>query len=311
MDSLGLLEALVRPDNLVEYQLDREVVFLADYRAQLEAVEASINAHVAPVADGAGDAVALSVQPPERQEVFQLFATQDAGFNKLGAVFAALCEEVAFLRQTAEAKFFAQLALFGHSKHDDADDYGEGLLEAMMGRALPLLQDTANFAGRLCAVVLQIVRQLQALASPRAGFAAGFRDVRLRPVSLALGDALAVLQTLDAIVTGNRVVAAAWEKYKRVADILRTDPAKYGADPQRAAAFDGLLTDLDATVVPGCMLQRCLDQQFEEAPGLPMAYRDALRDQALELVGELLARVGTDAEIDVFLEKLTGLIPNP
>ena len=118
------------------------------------------------------------------------------------------CEE---LRQTAEAKFFAQLALFGHSKHDDADDYGEGLLEAMMGRALPLLQDTANFAGRLCAVVLQIVRQLQALASPKAGFAAGFRDVRLRPVSLALGDALAVLQTLDAIVTGNRVVAAAWE----------------------------------------------------------------------------------------------------
>ena len=297
MDSLGLLEALVRPDNLVEYQLDREVKFLADYRAQLEAVEESINAHVSPVADGPGDAVALSVQPTERQEVFQLFASPDAGFNKLGAVFAALCEEVCFLRTTAEAKFYAQLALFGHSKHDDADDYSEGILEAMMGRALPLFQDTANFAARLSAVALQLVLQLQALHAPRAGFAAGFRDVRLRPVLLALGDALAVLQTLDAIVTGNRVVAAAWDKFKRVADILRTDPAKYGADPQRAAAFDGLLTDLDATVIPGCMLRRCLDQQFEEAPAaLPQGYRDQLRDASLELVQELLARVGTDAE---------------
>ena len=67
---------------------------------------------------------------------------------------------------------------------------------------------------------------------------------------------------LDAIVRGNKLIGGAWDKYKRLADIMRLDPAKYGVEPARAAAFDGLLADLDGSVFSGATLRRCLDQHL-------------------------------------------------
>ena len=82
-----------------------------------------------------------------------------------------------------------------------------------------------------------IVAQIRALFSRGAGFVAGFASVKLSPLVLALGDALRVCLTLDAVIRGNRLLAPAWDKFKRLADIIRTDPAKYGADaPPRACA---------------------------------------------------------------------------
>jgi WASH complex subunit 7 len=238
------------------------------------------------------------VQPHERLEIFSLFRSSDPSFNKVCTVLAALVEEVEFLLHTAEAKFYAQLSLFGHSKHDDGDEFGDGILEAMMGRSVPLFQDTANYVARLSAVVLNLVRQLQALFGRGSGFAGGFREVKLKPVVVALGDALTVLATLDAVVTGNRVIAAAWEKYKRLADVMRADPARYGVDAAKAEAFDRLLGELDASVLSGSMLRRCLDQQFEAGAGGDRegAYRDWLRDRALENVDSLVAALGGDLE---------------
>jgi hypothetical protein len=48
---------------------------------------------------------------------------------------------------------------------DDAAEYSEGVLEAMLGRALPLLQDAANFAGRINAVVKNLIQQMASLLS--------------------------------------------------------------------------------------------------------------------------------------------------
>jgi WASH complex subunit 7 len=291
-----LLEALARPDNLVEYQLEREIATLATFRDQLIAVEKSINASVAPVLDGPGDAIAVSVQTAERRELFDLAATSDSGFNKFVTVFTALCEEVEFLKATAKGKFYAQLMLFGHSKNDDADEYQEGLLEAMMGRSLPLFQDAANFANRLNEVVLNIVWQLQAVHSSSAGFSVALKEVKLRPVYLALGDALAVLLTLDTIIEGNSMISKAWEKFKHVAAILRTDPARYGTDPEKSATFDALLNDLDFSVASGNLLRRCLDQQFEVNVGISPAYRDSIRTRSTELITEFLTKIGSETE---------------
>lgn len=291
-----LLEALARPDNLVEYQLDREISTLSTFRDQLIAVEKSINSSVAPVLDGPGDAVAVSVQTAERRELFDLAATTDSGFNKVVTVFTALCEEVEFLKATAKGKFYAQLMLFGHSKNDDADEYQEGLLEAMMGRSLPLFQDAANFANRLNEVVLNIVWQLQAVHSSSAGFSVALKEVKLRPVYLALGDALAVLLTLDTIIEGNSMISKAWEKFKHVAAILRTDPARYGTDPEKSIAFDSLLNDLDVSVASGNLLRRCLDQQFEVNVGLSPTYRDSIRIRSTELISEFLTKIGSETE---------------
>ncbi len=208
---------------------------------------------------------------------------------------AALVEEADFLKRTAAAKFYAQLALVGATDHDDAGAYPDGALEAMLGRALPLLQDAANFVSRVNAVTVSLVRQVAALFSRGSGFAGGFREVRLRPVVLALGDLLTVLITLDAIVKANAAIGIAWDKYKRLADVMRADPGRYGVDAGRAAAFDALLAGLDGTLLSAGTLRRCLDQKFEEGDA-GSAYRDWLRDRALENVDVAVAVLGGELE---------------
>jgi WASH complex subunit 7 len=226
--------------------------------------------------------------------LLSLARTNDAAFNKILITFCALSEEVSFLRATAEKKFYAQLILFGHSKNDDAEQWSEGLLESQMGIVLPLLQDAANFVRRVNSVVAAIVAQVRALFSRGAGFLGGFAGVKLSPVVLALADALRVLITLDAVVRGSRLLGTSWEKYKRLADIMRSDPSKYGADANTAGDFDNLLQALDAGFMRGDNFQRCLDQRFE---GEDDAEVNAwLRGRTLEALTGALSVVGSDSE---------------
>lgn len=151
-------------ENLIEYQLKRTVDFEIDeHRKRLAEVETAVNPGVVPVGDGAGDPVVLTCHPTDRVELMDLATTGDAAFNKIIIVLTALCDEVAFLRSHAEAKYFAQLSLFGHSKEDDNAEYGEGVLEAMMGRSLPVLKDAAAFSARCATLVLHFVHQLAAI----------------------------------------------------------------------------------------------------------------------------------------------------
>lgn len=78
-----------------------------------------------------------------------------------------------------------------------------------------------------------------------SAFHAAFIDVKFKPFFLAFGDLLTVLITLDTIVRSNRVVAVAWDKYKRMTDVMRADPVKYGGDVASAAHFDAMLRKLD------------------------------------------------------------------
>ena len=149
MDGLGLLEALVRPDNYTAYVLDKSVKFLSEHRGGLARVERSLNSFAAaPVGDGAGDPVQLSLQVPDRVDISTLMRTSDESFNKIMVCLLALCEETSFLRQTAEAKFYGPLALFGHSANDDAEEWGGGLLEALLSKNLthPCIVQTYAFA---------------------------------------------------------------------------------------------------------------------------------------------------------------------
>lgn len=219
---------------------------------------------------------------------------------------------------------------FRRFQDDDATAYTDGVLESMLGLSLPLFQEAANFCGRVNRVVLNVVQQFVSLYARDSRFAAGWGGVRLKPVLSALGDMLAVLVTMDAIVRENRLIGMAWERYKRVADVISSDPAKYGVDAGAAAAFPQLLLALDRTVISGQMLRGCLNQSYDLAmaqvlwtvggkaasaattpspaassPALPFqtgssgsgaAAWVALCDGALDLVDSLMARLGAEDE---------------
>ena len=312
----GLLEALVRPDNLTAFVQDKTLRFLREHRGGLQRVEASLNnAGAAPVADSAGDPVALTLQAPDRVDLTFLMRTSDEAYNKIMVCLLALCEEVAFLRATAEAKFFAPLALFGHSANDDAEEWGEGLLEAQVGLCLPLLQDAANFVDRVHRVVHALVRQVRALYGSGSRFAGGFASIKLGPVTAALGDALRTLLTLDAIVRGNRRLLPAWEKFKRLADIMRADAAKFGVQAGAAGDFEAMCAALDGGLLRARAFAQAIEQDFESAEeragflglggpggsggagkGAPPPWVAWLREAALERLGAALAVCGSETE---------------
>ena len=157
---------------------------------------------------------------------------------------------------------------------DDATAYTDGVLESMLGLTLPLLQEAANFCNRVNAVVLNVVQQFVSLYGRDSRFAPGWSGTRLKPVLLGLGDMLTVLVTMDAIVRDNKLIASAWERYKRVADVISADPTKYGVDAAAAATFPQLLLSLDRTVVTGQMLRGCLNQSYD----LVMAASSGVRE---------------------------------
>jgi hypothetical protein len=172
----------------------------------------------------------------------------------------------------------------------------------MLGLAIPLFQEAANFCGRVNSVVLNVMQQFVALYARESRFAPGWTAVRLKPVILALGDLLAAVVTMDAVVRDNKLISTAWEKYKRVADVISGDPAKYGVDPSAAAAFPQLIQGLDRGVMSGQMLRSCLNQSYD----LAMAQAGgggggsawlALLECCMELVEELMGRLGSEDEL--------------
>lgn len=73
---------------------------------------------------------------------------------------SALCDEVEFLKETAEENFFDALALFGFSEHDDEEEWPEGEREVQIGRILHVLQRLYNFVRRCKLVLLNLVHQV-------------------------------------------------------------------------------------------------------------------------------------------------------
>jgi hypothetical protein len=172
----------------------------------------------------------------------------------------------------------------------------------MLGLSMPLFQEAANFCGRVNAVVLNVIQQFVALYARESRFAAGWSGVKLKPVLLALGDLLHAVVTMDAIVRDNKLILAAWEKYKRVADVISSDPVKYGVDAAAASAFPPLIHALDKGVLVGQMLRGCLNQSYDlamaqAASGGGGSAWAALHDGAMELIDELMSRLGSEDEL--------------
>ena len=205
-----LLESFTRPENAIAAAVDAASAFLTEHGARLSAIEAAANPHGSASFDGASDAVLLSCRPAERVDAVALVATGDDEFNRVVRTLGALTDEAVFLRDVARERVYAPLSLFGAVGDDDGSGLavGEGLLEAMVGKALPRLADVANFSARAAALAANMAAQLAGLLGRGSPLAPAWSEVRLRPFFFALGDLLTSLITIDAIVRGNKMVRA-------------------------------------------------------------------------------------------------------
>lgn len=111
-----LLDPFARPEQVIEAQIASSVAFQQDVRARLAAAESVLNADSVPMRDTASDPIVLTAHPTDRVDHNVLIATPYLDFNKIITVFAALCDEVEFLKHDAATKFYAPLALFGASQ---------------------------------------------------------------------------------------------------------------------------------------------------------------------------------------------------
>ncbi|XP_011270327.1 hypothetical protein CAOG_08707, partial [Capsaspora owczarzaki ATCC 30864] len=147
---------------LSEGQLEGFHRFLGDYANQLQDIEEAIQVDsLSDSWDPELDPIALSTAPFEAATVLDLVQTDNKVFNKVLAVFGAVCSELNELKHEAETKFYNVLLMYGETfEHTKLE---EGDVQLKIGRLLPLLQDLSNFVTRVQDVVKNTVQQLGAL----------------------------------------------------------------------------------------------------------------------------------------------------
>ena len=251
-----------------EEQLDRLVTFSQDHTKKLAEIESAIHETVGQPWSTVSDPIVMHMQPEERVFVPDLIVTDNELFKKVVTVMAVLCDEAHQLKADAVAHFYPALAVFGRTAvaddgHEKAVPDEERVMH--MGRMLKFFQELQNFVDRCNSIVVNAVHQFASLYHRRQRiWETTYKNVHLMSVFRALASILEVLITLDAIVADNHALGMAWDKFKRMMQFARADPAAYGTDEAQLRRFDQLLVRLNESVLAGGMLQSCVEQDFEE-----------------------------------------------
>ena len=160
---------------------------------------------------------------------------------QLMMVLTSLTEECTFLQQVASSQFYGPLSLFGHLPgKEDEEAFEAGELEEMMGRSLTLLRNVANYCDRVNMVVLNVVHQLDAIFDRRKETHRLYAGVSFVPLFKAFGGMLATLHVLDSIIKSNPLIAAAWDKYRSMIEMVQQDTAQYGHEGEGGTLFFAL-----------------------------------------------------------------------
>jgi hypothetical protein len=235
-----------------EEQLDRLVTFSQDHTKKLAEIESAIHETVGQPWSTVSDPIVMHMQPEERVFVPDLIVTENELFKKVVTVMAVLCDEAHQLKADAVAHFYPALAVFGRTAvaddgHEKAVPDEERVMH--MGRMLKFFQELQNFVDRCNSIVVNAVHQFASLYHRRQRiWETTYKNVHLMSVFRALASILEVLITLDAIVADNHALKMAWDKFKRMMQFARADPAAYGTDEGQLRRFDALLVRLNESV---------------------------------------------------------------
>ena len=250
-----------------EEQLKKLVTFSREHQEQLKNIERGIHETVGQPWSTVSDPIVMHMQPEERVFLPDLIVTDNALLKKVVTVMAVLCDEAHQLKADAVAHFYPALAVFSRtaiaeSGHEEVVPDAERVMH--MGRMLKFFQELQNFVDRCNSIVINAVHQFASLYHRRQRmWEMTYKNVHLMSVFRALASILEVLITLDAIVADNHALKMAWDKFKRMMQFARADPAAYGTDEGQLRRFDALLVRLNESVLAGEMLQSCVEQDFE------------------------------------------------
>nr|CCA26974.1 KIAA1033 putative [Albugo laibachii Nc14] len=259
-------------DQPIRDQLQCGLDVVNEHTSKLKEIEDAITAALSEVWGYWADPIQSQLHPAERVDVQELINTDNELFNKVLTVFAVLCDEISELKVTVENTFYPALSMFGqpyHGQSEMEDDKQErshkaGEAELSIGRMLPFFQDLSNLVDRCNAITLNILHQLASLyQNYQKLWKSTFKMVHLHPVFDALASLLEVMITIDSLVIDNTSIAVSWDKYKRMMQYVRSDPARYDVTVDAVKQFERLLVSLDQTIMSGQVFQTCIEQDFE------------------------------------------------
>ncbi|OQS00393.1 hypothetical protein THRCLA_05958, partial [Thraustotheca clavata] len=251
-------------DQPIREQLQKALDIVNEHTSKLKEIEDALSAAMSEVWGYWADPIQMHLHPAERVDVQDLIRTDNELFNKVLTVFAVLCDEISELKVTVEDNFYPALIMFGQAKHGDSSPVKPGEDEVHIGRMLPFFQDISNFVDRCSLIAINLVHQLASLyQSYQKLWKSTFKHVHLTSVFDAFANLLEILITLDMIVLDNPNIVTSWDKYKRMMQYVRADPARYNVTLDKVKAFEQLLVNLDQTFMGAKCFQTCIEQDFE------------------------------------------------
>jgi len=273
---------------------DQQVIamkeFVEKHATQLIEIEEMLDETLTDAWDFHSDLISLSIQPYEQTTVVDLIRTDNKLYNKVTMAFAALCDEVSFLREVALKKFYPALVLFGQENTADSTTSpnsstpttstevkengtdatsttvtnGEGDIQIQLGKMLPFLQEMSNFVHRCYELTKNFVRQLASLYHPQQKlYQTSYKNVHLKTVFDHLSELFLLLITFDEIITQNSALPVSWGAYKRMLKVIKKEPAKYGVVEEQLFQFEKMMLKLKDFVLEGLIFQNCIEQEFD------------------------------------------------
>ena len=225
-------------------------------------------------AKGFGGPVALDSRPVCEVACNSLVQTDNKLFNKVIIVFSYLCDEATALRERARDHLLPALLLLADQPASASAAVECELCAAALAdaprpevaakAALPLLLAVQQFAGRVNALAVNLIRQLASLYSPQQKlFAATFKSVTMRRAFDALGDLLGTLILLDDALQRATQLPEAIAGYRRVLANMALEPDRYGIPLPQLKELDVRVAAVDVELLRGSVFRRCITQQLD------------------------------------------------
>uniref|UniRef100_A0A7S2RAE2 WASH complex subunit 4 n=1 Tax=Mucochytrium quahogii TaxID=96639 RepID=A0A7S2RAE2_9STRA len=207
--------------------------------------------------------VATKIDTEERVNVEDLVNSGNELFDKVVTVFAALCTEVHQLELTAREIHYPALAIFGETTRDCGNKFkltleGQDPI-SVFGNGIKTLQEAQRFCERCMFVVSDILKQLGALYNAKEKlYQTTFSTVHLLAVWNSLGDVLAILVTIDSIVSSNSLIKLYWTTFRNALFPDDDDDSDREADPA-LRPLEQMFFVLERTILSASCFQNCTD----------------------------------------------------